>query len=44
MSTEQMRQALLAANYSPQWLAKVKKMPDAQVFVIYTRLKNAHKI
>lgn len=44
MNTEAMRQALLKAYPGKNWEAKVKKMPDAQVFTVYTRLKNARKI
>lgn len=41
MTNEQMRQWLLG-HYprSSTWPDKVKKMSDAQVFAVYTRLKN----
>jgi hypothetical protein len=43
-STEQKRQALLAAYSGQTWLDKVKKMSDEQVVAIYLRLKKQNKI
>lgn len=44
MTTEQMRQALLRAYSGEGWKKKVLKMPADQIFVVYTRIKNAGKI
>lgn len=44
MTAEQMRQAILSAYSGPKWRERVTKMPDAQVFVIYNRLKNNKKL
>ena len=44
MTTEQMRQALLRAYSGEAWKKKVIKMHTDQIFVVYTRLKNAGKI
>lgn len=44
MSPQQMRQAILSAYPGANWPAKVSKMSDQQVFVVYTRLRNSKKI
>lgn len=44
MTTEEMRQALLRAYPGLRWQRKVKEMPDGQVFVVYTRLRNTGKL
>lgn len=40
MNTVQMRRALLEEYPSESWKRKVDKMPDAQVFAVYNRIKN----
>ncbi len=40
MTIDQMREALLRAYpNSKSWPARVKAMPDDQIFAIYTRMK-----
>lgn len=44
MSPEQMRKAIKARYDSPKWAAKIDKMPDKQVYAIYTRMLSRKEI